>query len=99
MSALEASAMSGSAMIDDDAPGNGAKPNWRSYYSNSSQWMKVGAAAVGGATLMVITAGLAAPAIVAGIGTAVGMAGGVGTQCLPLLEEWHVIPISSSISF
>jgi hypothetical protein len=49
-----------------------------SYHASSTAWLKIGAAALGGGALTALTAGLAAPAIVAGLGTMVGMAGGAG---------------------
>ena len=82
--ALEVTALSAAAV-------NAAEPATREqlhkYHASSTQWLKVGAAAVGGGVLTAVTAGLAAPAIVAGVGTMVGMAGSAGalqrTLCCP----------------
>jgi hypothetical protein len=52
----------------------------RSYHSSRTKWLKVGAAAVGGGILTAATAGLAAPAIVAGVGALVGLTGSAGTS-------------------
>lgn len=44
--------------------------------SRAMQYLKVGAAAVGGGALLAVTGGLAAPAIAAGLGAAVSLAHG-----------------------
>jgi hypothetical protein len=44
--------------------------------SKAAQYLKVGAAAVGGGALLAVTGGLAAPAIAAGLGAAVTLAHG-----------------------
>lgn len=60
------------------------KDKLRSFRSDKSKWLKVGAAAVGGGVLTAVTAGLAAPAIVAGVGTLVGLTGSAGAIAAPL---------------
>jgi hypothetical protein len=47
---------------------------------SATSWAKVGAAAVGGGALLVFTGGLAAPALVAGIGALAGAGGVIGTS-------------------
>ena len=66
----------GDLVADSEQPG--AKDRLRSFRSDRSKWLKVGAAAVGGGVLTAVTAGLAAPAIVAGVGTLVGFTGSAG---------------------
>ena len=67
-----------------DAPASEAmevsQSSLHSYHSTRMKWLKVGAAAVGGGVLTAVTAGLAAPAIVAGVGTLVGLTGSAGAQ-------------------
>lgn len=59
-----------------------AQPKYDSS-SRAMQYLKVGAAAVGGGALLAVTGGLAAPAIAAGLGAAVTLAhGGSGLQLL-----------------
>jgi hypothetical protein len=63
-----------------------AQPKYESN-SRAMQYLKVGAAAVGGGALLAVTGGLAAPAIAAGLGAAVTLAHGefglsyVGSCC------------------
>lgn len=52
-----------------------AQPKYESS-SRAMQYLKVGAAAVGGGALLAVTGGLAAPAIAAGLGAAVSLAHG-----------------------
>lgn len=52
-----------------------AQPKYESN-SRAMQYLKVGAAAVGGGALLAVTGGLAAPAIAAGLGAAVTLAHG-----------------------
>lgn len=59
-----------------------------SYHSKRMKWLKVGAAAVGGGVLTAVTAGLAAPAIVAGVGTLVGLTGSAGM--LIITTFWYL---------
>lgn len=72
-----------------------------SYHSTRMKWLKVGAAAVGGGVLTAVTAGLAAPAIVAGVGTLVGLTGSAGVHTPPTCkitynndEHWLLICIA-----
>lgn len=73
--ALEVAALSAAAV---GAAAPATREQLHKYHAPSTQWLKVGAAAVGGGVLTAVTAGLAAPAIVAGVGTMVGMAGSAG---------------------
>jgi Protein of unknown function (DUF726) len=81
--ALEATFFHGAAAggaPEATTPEPASRAQLHAYHSSSAQWLKVGAAAVGGGVLTALTAGLAAPAIVAGIGTVVGMTGSAGAQ-------------------
>lgn len=73
----------------DDQQQTGTKDRLSSFRSDRSKWLKVGAAAVGGGVLTAVTAGLAAPAIVAGVGALVGLTGSAGAfhpaPCSPVL--------------
>jgi hypothetical protein len=85
--------------IEPSLAADASKEQLHSYHSFTSAWLKVGAAAVGGGVLMAVTAGLAAPAIVAGLGNIAGMTGGTGVllACGVSLREWdpvHVTPIA-----
>eukprot|EP00892_Ulva_mutabilis_P001645 jgi/Ulvmu1/11481/UM077_0025.1 len=62
----------------DSQEQQGTKDRLKAFRSDRSKWLKVGAAAVGGGVLTAVTAGLAAPAIVAGVGTLVGLTGSAG---------------------
>lgn len=72
----------GDQVAEQEQPGT--KDKLRSFRSDKSKWLKVGAAAVGGGVLTAVTAGLAAPAIVAGVGTLVGLTGSAGAIAAPL---------------
>ena len=85
VTALEAALFATAANVATGAPTSDAQLH--SYHDRSGQWLKVGAAAIGGGVLTAVTAGLAAPAIVAGIGTMVGMTGSAGAA------RCHGIPI------
>jgi Protein of unknown function (DUF726) len=61
-----------------------SQANLHSYHSKRMKWLKVGVAAVGGGVLTAVTAGLAAPAIVAGVGTLVGLSGSAGVLAASL---------------
>lgn len=51
-------------------------------HSDRSKWLKVGAAAAAGGVVTFLTAGLAAPAIVAGVGSLVGItSASAGAKC------------------
>jgi hypothetical protein len=66
-----------------------------SYHAHGTTWLKIGAAALGGGVLTALTAGLAAPAIVAGLGTMVGMAGGAGVDCCEVPCHAFTVPGNS----
>ena len=82
------------------AAGNASKEELHSYHSSTTKWMMVGAAAVGGGVLTAVTAGLAAPAIAAGIGTVVGMSGGTGalsSSDAVLSCSFHAYPAAADV--
>lgn len=71
-----------------------AQPKYESS-SRAMQYLKVGAAAVGGGALLAVTGGLAAPAIAAGLGAAVSLAHGKMTHALLSLHMYMLLSLVS----